>query len=122
MEVTLNDKQYRLVEDFVATISDNNQTKLLNDFDLPPAVHEEIRECLENYFDSTETLTAPPRARQTEITDDERCLVEAFHMNDGNIGIECVIFANNIPSEAILHLELTKNAENPKLIYKYIGS
>lgn len=121
MTIKLNEKQYNLIKHLINSIS-NQDTAALLKLNLSIDIQEEITECLEIYYDSTTTLTAPPLVRSSESADGGRSLIECFYMNDGNIGIECILFADGKAGEAILHAELTSDTVNPKISYKYIGS
>lgn len=122
MTLQLNDQQYQVLLDLIDSISKKDNITLSTKFNLTQEIQDEIAECLDNYYDPATRLTAPPLDRAAEPAGGGRSLIEVFYMNDGSFGIECILYANGNPGEAILHAEMTPDPENPKISYKYIGS
>jgi len=122
MEVNLSAQQYSALSNLINSISKRDSATLSSEFNISQEIQEEIIESLENYYDTSTILTAPPKDRASESAGGGRSFIEAFHMNDGAIGIECILFADGEPGEAIIHIEMSTNTTNPKLTYKYIGS
>ncbi|RTQ88640.1 MULTISPECIES: hypothetical protein [Stenotrophomonas] len=119
MDVVISGDQYGALEKFVAAISARNRKALSERFLVPEDVIEEIFEAIGDYFDDEVTITAPHR-RMTSIPGNSRPPVDAYRTNAGTVIVECVLLADGVPDEAILHVEFVDDSDH--LHYRYIGS
>jgi hypothetical protein len=122
MSIPTKQQAYAIVKRFVDTI-DLRDTKALElEFGVSRALAEEIYESVDEYFDQGTKLSLAPEEHAFDIKGDQRPFIDAYETNDKALGLECVLFANGRPEEAILHVEVSESEGGVKLYYKYIGS
>ncbi|MEI2259478.1 hypothetical protein [Stenotrophomonas indicatrix] len=119
MDAAITGDQYGALERFVAAISARNRKALSERFLVPEYVIEEIFEVISDYFDDEVTITAPHR-KMTFIPGNPRPPVDAYHTNAGTVIVDCLLLADGVPGEAILHIEFVDDSD--RLHYRYIGS
>ena len=95
--------------EFLKNISENNLETLENDFDISPAIFEEIMEAIKPYNKQTENNIF--RIKELEF--------EVFKYNNVDFGIEATLFTNqNKKTELTLHADLI-NQELAKYKFQY---
>lgn len=113
---------YELLQQFTAYISSRNSAALQLKFHLSPAVIEEIYESVDDYFDHGVQLSIASDSHVADVQAGGRKMIDFYSMDNGGVGVECVLIAGNEISEAILHAEFFFDSEHCSLNYKYIGS
>jgi len=78
-----------------------------------------IFEAISDYFDDEVSITTPQR-KMTSVPGNARPLVDACYTNAGTVIVDCVLLADGIPDEEILHVEFVDDSD--RLHYRYIGS
>ncbi|MDD1014839.1 hypothetical protein [Pseudomonas rubra] len=121
MDAPLTDHEYEVLHDFVSAIACRDSQTLRQRYEISPAVIEEIYESLDDYFPDAPSLTISARNQAQQQARGGRPFIDNFQTNEANTGIECILFANGCPSEAILHAELTTNDSTTRLHFKYIA-
>ena len=86
------------------------------------ACAQEAIEAADAYFQRGTILALAPIGAAGEICASGRPAIDFFAMDDNTLGIECVLFADGKPSEAILHLAISDEDGATVLHYKYMGS
>lgn len=122
MSKPTNIQAYKKVKELIEAIDRRDTSVLESHFEIPSIVAEEIYECIDEFFDEGTRLSISPEAEAFSSGQHSRPFIDTYETNDEALGMECVIFANNKPSEAILHLELSESEGKIKTYYKYIGS
>lgn len=127
-EEVMNDEPrvhaYKLLDEFVEAINQDDRQKLRSQFDVPEALAEEIQGVIRDYYlGENPLLGIAPFETAFSAKGSRRPGIELFKMNDDSRwGAECVLWKNEKPSEPILHVEFFGQASSLKLQYKYIGS
>ncbi|WP_188248071.1 hypothetical protein [Stenotrophomonas maltophilia] len=119
LDAVITGHQYGALEGFVAAISTRNRKALSERFLVQEDVIEEIFEAISDYFDDEVSITTPQR-KMTSVPGNARPLVDAYYTNAGTVIVDCVLLADGIPDEAILHVEFVDDSD--RLHYRYIGS
>ncbi|MGE8283260.1 MAG: hypothetical protein ACN6PX_05265 [Stenotrophomonas lactitubi] len=119
LDVAITGDQYAALQKFVAAISARNREVLSERFLVPVDVIDEIFEAISDYFDEGVVLTVPMTG-MAAIPGDSRPPVDAYRANAETVIVDCVLFADGIPDEAILHVEFLDDSD--RLHYRYVGS
>lgn len=119
----LKNKIYDILNDFVKAINEKNTNELKEKFSVDQYIFDEIIKNLNEYFGEQLPIQISPLEKFSEINDGERPNIDIFEMNEPQTwGIECVIWRNGEPQEAILHVEVFGEIDDLEFRYKYIGS
>ncbi|QBF27840.1 hypothetical protein EXN22_19915 [Pseudomonas tructae] len=121
MDAPLTDHEYEVLHDFVSAISCRDSETLRLRHQISPAVIEEIYEALDDCFPDARSLAICARNQAQQQIGGGRPFIDNFQTNEANTGIECILFADGCPSEAILHAELKTNDSTTRLHFKYIA-
>lgn len=121
MSIPTNEQAYARLKELVAAIDVRDSKALLDDFGISSAVAEEIYESIDEYFPQRPKLSIAPQDTAFDSRK-PRPFIDAYETDNKGLGLECVLFANGQPGEAILHAEVTANEGKPSVSYKYIGS
>lgn len=114
---------YEKVNELLTLINDRDLHGLDLKFGISFAVFDEIEEILGKYFSDSVMLSPPPLSVAFSSEKGLRLPFDFYQMNDqAKWGVECVLWANSIRSEPILHVEIEVMNGGVKLYYKYIGS
>src|SRR5471030_277260 len=122
MSTPTNQQAYAKTKLLVEAIDRRDSPTLERDFGIPSAVADEIYESIDNYFDKGTKISIAPEGKAFESSAQHRPFIDAYETNDKALGLECVLFANGAPGEAILHLEVSERNGQLAVYYKYIGS
>ncbi|PTS99760.1 hypothetical protein DBR24_12150 [Pseudomonas sp. HMWF006] len=115
-------RAYVKVKKLVITISQRDSQALQRDFGISTAVADEIYEAIDHYFDRGTKISMCPEMEAFVSCTKQRPFVDIYEADDGALGLECILFADGKPSEAILHVEVSETDSQLSLYYKYIGS
>ncbi|RON69739.1 hypothetical protein [Pseudomonas fluorescens] len=121
MSIPTNEQAYAKLKELVEAIDDRDSQALLNDFGISSAVAEEIFESIDEYFPEGAKLSIAPEKTAFDSRK-PRPFIDAYETDDKGLGLECILFANGEPGEAILHAEVAASDGKLSLSYKYIGS
>ncbi|PMY59476.1 MULTISPECIES: hypothetical protein [Pseudomonas] len=113
---------YAITQKFVDTINLRDAKALWLEFGISNAVAEEIHESIDEYFEQGTKLSLAPEEHAFDIKEHQRPFIDMYETNDKTVGLECILFANGSPGEAILHTEISASEGRIQLHYKYIGS
>lgn len=113
---------YNKLERFVEGISNRDSSVLQREFSINPSVIDEIYESIDDYYDSGVKLSIATLAVAGHVQPGGRRLIDFYRMNDGGLGVECVLLIDGKVGEAILHAEFSIDGDKCELKYKYIGS
>ncbi len=119
MSQSLERTQHAQLSKFIKAISARDTATLASQFALSQKIISEIYELIPTYFSTKLKLSAPPNTQNPEKTNTP--LTTIYDTSDGDIAVECFIFENNEPSEAILHVSFFAHSPD-KLIYEFIDS
>lgn len=93
--------------DFVSCISSADIERLEKEFGVSQAVFSEIQQCLEDFLGADFSVSIAPLKKAFESSNNSRGNIDIYEMNDeGRVGVECVLWADGIPTEAVLHVEM----------------
>lgn len=119
LDTVITEDQYSALARFVAAISARDGRTLSAQFLVSEDIVDEIFEAVSDYYDEGVALTVPS-PEVAAIPGGPRMLVEAYQTNYGTVIVECVMFADGVRGEAILHVEFVDDSD--RLHYRYIGS
>lgn len=119
MPPVLDSTKHTQLNNFINAISARDTTTLASHFSLSQKIISEIYDLIPTYFSTNSKLSAPPNTQSTYKTNIP--LITIYDTGDGDIAVECFIFENNEPSEAILHVSFFAHSPD-KLIYEFIDS
>ncbi|RON06238.1 hypothetical protein [Pseudomonas brassicacearum] len=122
MSTPTNQQVYAKAKELVEAIGLRDSEALQQDFRITNAVADEIYESIDAYFDKGTKLSIAPEETAFDSFGQQRPFIDAYETNDKALGLECVIFADGTPSEAILHIEVSESNGQLAVYYKYIGS
>ncbi|NUA30688.1 hypothetical protein [Cupriavidus basilensis] len=122
MRTPTRQQAYDEAKRFIETIGLRDAQALQHKFGIASAVAEEIFECIDEYFDEGAILSIAPLEVAFDSRTQKRPCIDVYETNGKALGMECVLFENGRPGEAILHIEVSENNEKLDLYYKYIGS
>lgn len=111
-----------LLERFLDAVNARDHVALQRDWAVPPAVAAELYEDLDSYFPAGQTITVAPRHLAGATAAGGRPVVDSYRKHDDTLGLECVLFGDGVPGEAILHVDIHDQAGVLSLHYRYIGS
>ncbi|MGT2428270.1 hypothetical protein ACU4HD_05485 [Cupriavidus basilensis] len=83
---------------------------------------EEMFECIDAYFDKGAIISIAPLEAAFDSRMRKRPCIDGYETNGKVLGMECVLFENGMPGEAILHIEVSEDNERLDLYYQYTGS
>ncbi|WP_213941372.1 hypothetical protein [Pseudomonas sp. dw_612] len=122
MSTPTNQQAYAKTKLLVEAIDRRDSPTLERDFEISNAVADEIYESIDDYFDKGTKISIAPEETAFDSRAQHRPFIDAYETNDKALGLECVLFANGAPGEAILHLEVSESNGQLTVYYKYIGS
>ncbi len=122
MRMPTRQQAYDEAKRFIETIGLWDAPALQHKFGISGAVANEIFECIDEYFDEGASLSIAPLEAAFDSRTQKRPWIDVYETNVKALGMECVLFENGRPGEAILHIEVSENGEKLDLYYKYIGS
>lgn len=111
-----------LLERFLNAVNARDHVALQRDWSVSPAVAAELYEDLDSYFPAGQTITVAPRDLAGAAAATGRPMVDGYRKHDDALGLECVLFGDGVPGEAILHVDIHDQAGVLSLHYRYIGS
>lgn len=118
-----NEQAHALTASFLQALRDEDATTLRTVFGVFPAVHEEIRECLRDYAIALSSVGIAPLTTAFVDESNGRPWMEMYPFaQPGCHGIDCVVFADGRPTEAVLHGEILLDADGVRWRYRFIGS
>ncbi|WP_347900793.1 hypothetical protein [Pseudomonas purpurea] len=112
---------HAIVKKFVDVIARRDSDALQGDFKIASVVAEEIYEDIEGYFGESKGISIAGLEQAFELRG-QRPFIDVYETHDKTLGLECVLFDNGVPGEAILHVEVKQFDGQFELSYKYIGS
>ena len=113
---------YAKAKSFVETIDRRDTPALMRDFAIADAVADEIYASIDEYFSPGTTIAIAPEETAFDTNGRDRPFIDAYETSSKALGLECVLWANGAPGEAILHLEISQREGELVVYYKYIGS
>ena len=111
-----------LLERFLDTVNTRDRVALQRDWAMAPAVAEELYQDLDSYFPARPAITVAPRDLANKTVAGGRPMLDAFLRHDHMLVLECVLFGDGVPGEAILHVDIRHTAGVLSLHYRYTGS
>lgn len=112
---------YAKAKSFVEAIDRRDTPMLKRDFAITDAVADEIYASLHEYFAPGTTIAIAPEETAFDTNGRDRPFIDAYETSSKALGLECVLWANGAPGEAILHLEISQREGELVVYYKYIG-
>ncbi|MDG9931231.1 MULTISPECIES: hypothetical protein [unclassified Pseudomonas] len=107
----------------MSCISSENIERLEKEFGVSQAVFSEIQECLEDFLGAVFSVSIAPLNKAFESSNNSRGNIDIYEMNDeGRVGVECILWVDGVPTEAVLHVEMEEKNYVYNISYKYIGS
>jgi len=122
MSTPTNQQAYAKLKELVEAIDVRDSQALQQEFGISYAVADEIYESIDEYFDKGTKLSIAPEETAFDSRGQQRPFIDAYETNDKALGLECVLFANGAPGEAILHIEVSESDGQLSVYYKYVGS
>lgn len=122
MDISEQGRWYGLLSAFVRSLDGRDEVAMHNDWRLPGPVISEIFAELDAFFSAGQTISLSPQAGAFAAAANARPMIDAYATHQQTAGVECVLFADGKPSEAILHAEIAGEGDAMQLLYKYIGS
>ncbi|MBU6956901.1 hypothetical protein KRR23_03965 [Pseudomonas sp. CVAP len=122
MSTPTNQQAYTKAKEFVEAINLRDSKALLQGSRISNAVADEIYESIDDYFEKGTKLSIAPEEKAFDSHRRQRPFIDTYETNGKALGLECVIFADGKPSEAILHIEVSESNGQLAVYYKYIGS
>lgn len=119
---SLRQQAYALATAFVSTLDRRDPVALQRDWAVSPALADEIAGMLGSYFTAEQALSLAPLADAFGPGRGGRPPVDVYATSAGSLGLECLLFADGRPGEAILHLDVAGRDGDLRLHYNYIGS
>lgn len=119
---SLRQQAYALATAFVRTLDRRDPVALQRDWAVSPALADEIAGMLGSYFTAEQALSLAPLADAFAPGRGGRPAVDVYATSAGSLGLECLLFADGRPGEAILHLDVAGRDGDLRLHYNYIGS
>ncbi|MGS7254208.1 hypothetical protein ACQ7NP_24140 [Pseudomonas anuradhapurensis] len=113
---------FNKLERFVEGISNRDSSLLQREFSINSSVIDEIYESIDDYYDSGVKLSIATMEDAGQVQVGGRSLIDFYTMDNGGLGVECVLLIDGVAGEAILHAEFAIDGDKCELKYKYIGS
>jgi hypothetical protein len=121
MSAPINHQAYAKTKLLVEAIDRRDSSTLEQNFGISSSVADEIYECIEDYFVKDTKISIAPEEKAFDLSIKRRPYIDVYETNEKAIGLECVLFADGAPGEAILHLEVSEVNGMLMVYYKYIG-
>jgi hypothetical protein len=121
MSSPTNHQAYAKAKLLVEAIDRRDSSTLEQDFGISRSVADEIYEYIEDYFVKDTKISIAPEEKAFDLSIKGRPCIDVYETNEKAIGLECVLFADGVPGEAILHLEVSEVNGMLMVYYKYIG-
>jgi hypothetical protein len=121
MSSPTNHQAYAKAKLLVEAIDRRDSSTLEQDFGISRSVADEIYEYIEDYFVKDTKISIAPEEKAFYLSIKGRPCIDVYETNEKAIGLECVLFADGAPGEAILHLEVSEVNGMLMVYYKYIG-
>lgn len=122
MSIPTNQQTYAKTKLLVEAIDRRDSPTLERDFGISDVIADEIYESIDDYFGKGAKISIAPEEKAFDSSAHHRPFIDTYETNGKALGLECVLFANGAPGEAILHLEVSESNGQLALYYKYIGS
>lgn len=122
MSMPTNQQTYAKIKKLVEAVDVQDFQALQQKFGTSNTVAGEMYESINDYFDIGTKLTIAPEEKAFDSHGQRRPFIDTYETNDKALGLECVLFANGVPSEVILHVEISQNNGQLVVYYKYVGS
>ena len=122
MSIATPQQAFALAQALVHALDQRDHQALQRDFGLSPAVQEELYQTLADFFEADTRLSLAPEAQAFASEGRARPFIDTYITHAQTLGLECVLFADGAPSEALLHLEVREQDGQWALYCKYIGS
>ncbi|MGF6207059.1 hypothetical protein [Pseudomonas frederiksbergensis] len=122
MSTPTNQQAYAKTKLLVEAIDRRDSPALERDFGISSAVADEIYESIDDYFDKGTKISIAPEEKAFDSRAQHRPFIDAYETDGKALGLECILFANGAPGEAIFHLEVSESNGQLAVYYKYIGS
>ncbi|MGN4047993.1 hypothetical protein [Pseudomonas sp. SM4] len=122
MSTPTNHQAYAKTKSLVEAINRRDSSTLEQNFGISSAVADEIYECIDEFFDKATSISIAPEEKAFDSSKQGRPYIDVYETNEKALGLECVLFADGAPGEAILHLEVSEVNGELMVYYKYIGS
>ncbi|WP_192558487.1 hypothetical protein [Pseudomonas allokribbensis] len=122
MSIPTKQQAYAKTKLLVEAIDRRDPPTLESDFGISNVVAVEIYESIDDYFDKGTKISIAPQGKAFDASAQHRPFIDTYETNGKALGLECVLFANGEPSEAILYLEVFEGNGQLLVYYKYIGS
>lgn len=113
---------YSKVKRFVEGVSNRDSSLLRREFSISLSVIDEICESIDGFYDSGVKLSIANLANAGQVQAGGRSLIDFYPMDDGALGVECVLLVDGKAGEAILHAEFSIEGDKCELKYRYIGA
>lgn len=122
---------YPLIVALVAALGVGDSAALQHLCAVSGAVSDEMLADVDDYFAPGSILSVAPLvpliplislASALPLHAGGRPAIDSYVTHAGALGVECVLYADCRPSEAILHVEVSAQGGSLALYYKYIGS
>ena len=119
---------YPLIQALVAALGEGDSAALQRLCAVSGAVSNEMLADIGDYFAPGSVLSVAALAPLATLTPAPqlhaggRPAIDSYVTHAGALGVECVLYADGRPGEAILHVEVSAQGGALALYYKYIGS
>ena len=115
---------YSLIEDFMDAFNEKSTAKLKTEFGMTPAIYNEAREYLDDYFDTDQYLLKPPPQKNTSPHLLEPNLLDVYGADEETDcwRINCRLFSEQGEEEISANFDLFYDKEQFKLKYLYTAS
>ncbi|MEG2030377.1 MAG: hypothetical protein RR376_06965 [Janthinobacterium sp.] len=113
---------YALASALVAAISARDGAAVRHLCGSSSAVADEIFADIDGYFALGSSLSLASLPAAPPAPGAQRPAIDSYLTHAGTRGLECVLFSDGKPGEAILHVEVSARDGALALHYKYIGS
>ena len=118
------DAAYNMIENFIDAFNKKKYTKLETDFGMTPAIYNEAREYLDDYFDTDQYLLKPPQKKTTSPHLLEPNLLDIYGADEETDcwRINCRLFSEQGEEEVSANFDFFYNKGKFKLKYLYTAS
>lgn len=121
MDTPTQQQAYVAAQALLDAIDRRDALALGQRFLISDAVLEELYECLDDYFEPGTRLTLAPQALAFAERGGQRRFIDLYEQSDQTQALECVLFAEGVPSEVALYLRLYEVDGQWRAQYQYIG-
>lgn len=115
---------YSLIEDFMDAFNEKSTAKLKAEFGMTPAIYNEAREYLDDYFNTDQYLLKPPpkKGASPHLLEDNLLDIYGTDEETDCWRINCRLFSEQGEEEISANFDLFYDKEQFKLKYLYTAS